>query len=160
MLEKLSDNLGLDELVQQAEAGVGEVDARIDHLAATTYLVAKFAVEVAQFKVAEKLLLACIAVDEKIRGNLSTKLARDQLLLATLYVRNRHPPSDGQKGFEKGRGLLDDAQKILTSDELSMSSEREDEDSALGGVYHLLGLLDMFEWFGSKDAEKLDSAIL
>jgi hypothetical protein len=77
-----------------------------------------------------------------------------------LYVRNRHPPSDGQKGFEYGRSLLDSAQQILTSDELSMSSEREDEDSALGGVYHLLGLLDMFEWFGSKDAAQLDSAIL
>ena len=159
-MEKLSEKLGLDVLVQQAEAGVGEVDARIDHLATTTYLVAKFAVEVAQFKVAEQLLLACIVVDEKIRGNLSTKLARDQLLLATLYVRNRHPPSDGQKGFEKGRGLLDDAQKILTSDELSISSDRGDDDSALGGVYHLLGLLDMFEWFGSKDADQLDSAIL
>jgi hypothetical protein len=26
---------------------------------------------------------------------------------------------------------------------------------ALGGVYHLLGLLDMFEWFGSKDIAQL-----
>ena len=41
--------------------------------------VAKFAVEVAQFKVAERLLLACIVVDEKIRGSTSTKLARDQV---------------------------------------------------------------------------------
>ena len=66
----------------------------------------------------------------------------------------------GQKGFEKGRALLESAQAILTSDELSIQSDRDDEDSALGGVYHLLGLLDMFEWFKSKDVAKLDSAIV
>ena len=68
-------------------------------------------------------------IDEKIRGSHSTKLARDQLLLATLYVRNRHPPADGQKGFMMGRGLLDSAQQILTSDEMSISSDTGEEDS-------------------------------
>lgn len=160
VLEKLSDRLGINALVEKVQAGLDEVDPNTEQMAATTYLVAKFAVEVAQFKVAENLLVACIAVDQMISGSISAKLARDQLLLAQLYVRNRHPPSDGKKGFVEGRALLEAAQQILTNDEVSLSSDRGDEDSALGGVYHLLGLLDMFEWFARKDAEQLDSAIM
>lgn len=49
---------------------------------------------------------------------------------------------------------------ILTSDDVSLSSDTGEEDSTLGGVYHLLGLLDMFEFFGSKDIAQLDSAII
>ena len=41
---------------------------RVETMANTTFLVAKFAVEVAQFPTAEKLLVACIIVDEAIRG--------------------------------------------------------------------------------------------
>ena len=103
---------------------------------------------------------ACIAIDEKIRGNLSTKLARDLLLLAQLYVRNRHQPADGQAGFVAGRECLDRAQLILTSDEVSINSDNGEEDRALGSVYHFLGLLDMFEYFPSRDIAQLESAIV
>ena len=163
VLEKLSERLGLNALMEEVAeitAGDREVDSRIETMANTTFMVASFAVEVAQFPAAEKLLLACIAIDEKIRGNLSTKLARDLLLLAQLYVRNRHQPADGQAGFVAGRECLDRAQLILTSDEVSINSDNGEEDRALGSVYHFLGLLDMFEYFPSRDIAQLESAIV
>ena len=39
VLDKLAENLGLNAMVEEVQGGVDEVDARIDHLAATTYLV-------------------------------------------------------------------------------------------------------------------------
>ena len=107
IMDNLCEKLDLDALVEEVKEGVTDAmrneALRYETMANTTFLVAKFAVEVAQFPTAEKLLVACIRVDEAIRGRQSTKLARDQLLLATLYVRNRFVPSDGSKGFIKGR---------------------------------------------------------
>ena len=158
VLEKLTERLGLDTLVQQASE-ITEVDQRIENMASIAFEVATFAVEVEQFSAAEELLIACMQIDQKVMGSLSTKLARDMVLLGRLYVRNRHPPADGQKGFIKGRELLSQAQTILTSDEMSTGSADVGEESDLGLTFHYTGLLDMFEYFGSKDIAKLDSAI-
>ena len=103
----------------------------------------------------------------KAFGQHSSKLARDMVLLARLYVRNRHPPADNPEnvknlGFVKGRELLDAAQSILTSDELSVGSMESDieGDSDLGNVYHYTGMLDMFEFFPSRNFDQLDNAIV
>ena len=162
VLQKLTERLLLKELIAEAAEMTPEtVDPRVSDLVNTTFMVALFAKDVAQFPMAEELLTACMSIDEKLHGRNSTKLARDMLMLATLYVRNKHKPSDGQAGYTIGRELLDKAQLILTSDEVSVPSDGGmEEDSVLGSVYHMLGLLDMFEYFASKDIAQLDSAIV
>jgi hypothetical protein len=45
------------------------------------------------------------------------------LRLATLYVRNRHKPASGQPDLVAGRELLERAQAILTSEDISIASD-------------------------------------
>ena len=44
VLDKLSENLGTTALLEEVQDGVDEIDQRIEQMAATTFLVAKFAV--------------------------------------------------------------------------------------------------------------------
>ena len=49
---------------------------------------------------------------------------------------------------------------VVASEPLVFDLWTFEEDSVLGSVYHMLGLLDMFEYFASKDIAQLDSAIV
>jgi tetratricopeptide (TPR) repeat protein len=162
---------------QGGGGGGGEAPARwadLGTMVDVTKEVAAFATEVACYPMGERLYEAALQMDEESASASSsehaTAVASDCLQLARLYIRLRHKPRDGTPSFVKGRALLDRAHTILSEGSaLALSAataaataaaagsgadeadeERSDNLHALGTVYHLRGLLNMFEAFAGK----------
>ena len=124
------------------------------------FLIAQFAINSAQYKHAETLLLSCIGADRANQtageeaGDASTSpptvLARDLLALATLYIRHskKLTLASGQLPLVEGRRFLDEAKAICGAEyhEGMMGMETA---SLLAGVYHLFGLLGLIEHKGA-----------